>query len=130
MHTLYTYIHIFSIGTTLRWRGGKGPTPFSGLLHFTLDMYLMLLSVKQGGIKYHFLNLWYDSTLDWTPVSLAIVEINIFIYFQAFFRQSVPTLQEWFTNEEHTNSVTKTTLTCYTDIVNPCGKLWSLIKMI
>ena len=22
---------------------------------------------KQGGIKYHFLSLWYDSTWDWTP---------------------------------------------------------------
>ena len=24
------------------------------------------ISVKQGGTKYHFLSLWYDSTLDWT----------------------------------------------------------------
>ena len=31
-----------------------GATPFPGLLHFTLDPYLILLSVKQGGIKYHF----------------------------------------------------------------------------
>ena len=33
---------------------GEGATPFPGLLHFTLDTYLILLSVKQGGIKYHF----------------------------------------------------------------------------
>ena len=33
-------------------------------------MYLIMLSVKQGGIKYHFLSLWYD--WDWTPVSQAI----------------------------------------------------------
>ena len=33
---------------------GEGPTPFPGLLHFTLDSYLILPSVKQGGIKYHF----------------------------------------------------------------------------
>ena len=33
---------------------GEGATPFPGLLHFTLDPYLILLSVKQGGIKYHF----------------------------------------------------------------------------
>ena len=32
----------------------EGATPFPGLLHFTLDTYLILLSVKQGGIKYHF----------------------------------------------------------------------------
>ena len=33
-----------------------------------------LLSVKQGGIKYYFLNLWYDSTWDWTLVSWIIGE--------------------------------------------------------
>ena len=32
----------------------EGATPFPGLLHFTLDTYLILQSVKQGGIKYHF----------------------------------------------------------------------------
>ena len=32
-----------------------------------------MLSVKQGGIKYHFLSLWYDSTWDWTQ-DLAIGE--------------------------------------------------------
>ena len=31
-------------------------------------------SVKQGGIKYHFLSLWYDSTWDWTQVSQSIGE--------------------------------------------------------
>ena len=29
----------------------------------------LLLSVKQGGIEYHFFSLWYNSTEDWTPVS-------------------------------------------------------------
>ena len=57
----------FSIAPT-----GEGTTPFPGLLHFTLDPYLIILSVKQGGIKYHFLSLWYDSTWDWTQVSRAI----------------------------------------------------------
>ena len=33
-----------------------------------------MLSVKQGGIKYHFKSLWYDSTWDWTQVSRAIGE--------------------------------------------------------
>ena len=42
----------FSIATTPRCR--EGATPFPGLLHFTLGTYLKLLSVKQGGIKYHF----------------------------------------------------------------------------
>ena len=45
----------FSITNTPRCRGGA--TPFSGLLHFTLDPYFIILSVKQGGIKYHFLSL-------------------------------------------------------------------------
>ena len=53
---------------------GEGATPFPGLLHFTLDPYLIMLSVKQGGIKYHFLSLWYDSTSDWTQLSRAIGE--------------------------------------------------------
>ena len=47
---------------------GEGATPFPGLLHFTLDPYLIMLSVKQGGIKYHFLSFWYDLTWDWTLV--------------------------------------------------------------
>ena len=42
----------FSTATTRRWR--EGATPFPGLLHFTLDTYLILLSVKQDGIKYTF----------------------------------------------------------------------------
>ena len=42
----------------------EGATLFPGLFHFTLDTYLIMLSVKQGSIKYHFLSLWYDSTWD------------------------------------------------------------------
>ena len=50
-------------------------TPFPGLLHFTLDHYFIMLSVKQGSIKYYFfLSLWYDSTWDWTPISQTIGE--------------------------------------------------------
>ena len=33
-----------------------------------------MMSVKQGGIKYHFLSLLYDSTWDCTPVSRPIGE--------------------------------------------------------
>ena len=33
-----------------------------------------MLSVKQGGIKYHFLSLWYDLTWDQTQVSRAMGE--------------------------------------------------------
>ena len=52
----------FSKATTPRCRGGR--YSFPELLYFTLDPYLIMLSVKQGGIKYHFLSLWYDSTWD------------------------------------------------------------------
>ena len=50
----------------------EGATPLAGLLYFTLDPYLILLSVKQGDIKYHFMSLWYESTWDCTQVSRAI----------------------------------------------------------
>ena len=36
-----------------------------------------MVSVKQGGIKYHFLSLRYDSTWDWTLVSQTIGEHSI-----------------------------------------------------
>ena len=36
------------------------------LRSLTFDLYHMMLSVKQGGIKYHFLSLWYDSTWNYT----------------------------------------------------------------
>ena len=57
----------FLIATTPRCR--KGATPFPGLLNFTIDSYLIMPSVKQGSIKYHFMSLWYDSTWNWTQVS-------------------------------------------------------------
>ena len=39
----------FSIASTPMCRGGR--YSFPGLLYFTLDPYLIMLSVKQGGIK-------------------------------------------------------------------------------
>ena len=48
----------------------EGTIPFPGLLHFTLSTYLIMLSVNQGGIKYHFLSHWNESTWDWTSVLL------------------------------------------------------------
>ena len=40
----------------------------------TLDRYLIMLNVKQRGIKYYFLSLWYDLIWDWTQVSQTIGE--------------------------------------------------------
>ena len=64
----------FSIATTPRCRGGR--YSFPGLLYFTLDPYLIMLSVKQGGIKYHFLSLWYDSTVEDRQSRIAWQTIN------------------------------------------------------
>ena len=61
----------FSIATTLRcW---VGLTPFPGLLHFILDPCIIMLSVKQGGIKYHFgaFGTTWSRTAPWYPGALA-----------------------------------------------------------
>ena len=57
----------FSIATTQGCMGGRYTFPW--IAQLTLDPYLIILSVKQGDIKYNFLNLWYDSTWNWTPES-------------------------------------------------------------
>ena len=57
----------FLILTASRCTGGR--YSISWIAPLTLDPCLIILSVKQGGIKYHFLSLWYDSTWDCTSVS-------------------------------------------------------------
>ena len=42
-------------------RCGRRCNPFPWIAPLTLDPYFIMLSVKQGGIKYYFLSLWYDS---------------------------------------------------------------------
>ena len=75
---------LFSIATTPRCRGGC--SSFPGLLHFALNAYLIMLSVKQGGIKYHFLSP-QPGIEPWSPGPLAntllirpIIYIYIYIY--------------------------------------------------
>ena len=69
----------FSIATTPRCRGGR--YSFPGLLYFTLDPYLIMLSVKQGVIKYHFLSLWYDSTWDYFSLYIYIsLSLSLYLY--------------------------------------------------
>ena len=73
MKRLY-YIYKYKVGDRRRgWPKGflskskqhrgvvEGARPFPGLIHFTLDSYFIMLSVKQGGISYNFLRVWYDS---------------------------------------------------------------------
>ena len=50
----------FSIATTPSFKGGHYPIPWISPL--TLDPYFIMLSAKQGSIKYHFLSLWCDLT--------------------------------------------------------------------
>ena len=62
----FYYVHKVKLATVVEG-DPKAPlsiatTPLHELLHFNLDPYLIVVSVKQGGIKYHFLSLWYDST--------------------------------------------------------------------
>ena len=56
----------FSIATTPKCR--KAGYSFPEIAPLTLDPYLIILSVNQGGIEYYFLSLWYD----WNPVSWTI----------------------------------------------------------
>ena len=62
----------FSIATTLKCRGRGYSFPWIAPLN--LDQYLIMLSVKQVGVKYHFLSLWHDLAWDWTLVSQVIGE--------------------------------------------------------
>ena len=51
------------------------PTPFPGLLHFTLDPYLIMVSVKQSCINYHFFlvfGMTRPGIEPWSPGPLAI----------------------------------------------------------
>ena len=57
----------FSITTTLICRGGCYSFPWIAPLH--LDMYLIMLSDKQGGIKYHFLKVFGMTRLRIEPRS-------------------------------------------------------------
>ena len=61
----------FSIATTSRCREGWYSVPwiaplYPWSLHYSDE-------AKQGGIKNHFLSLWYESTWDWPLVSRTIV---------------------------------------------------------
>ena len=76
--SIYIYIYMvveedskapLSIATTPRSRGGLYSIPWIAPLY---PGPLIVLSVKQGGIKYRFLSLCYNSTCDWTLVSRAI----------------------------------------------------------
>ena len=66
---------LFLIATKPRCRGGY--YSFPEITPLNLDPYLIMLSIKQGGINYYFLRFWYDLTWYFTPVSRAITEHSI-----------------------------------------------------
>ena len=65
----------FSIALTPRCKGECSSFPW--IVSFTLDAYLIMMNDQQGGIKYHSLSLWYESTWEWTPVSWTIDEYSM-----------------------------------------------------
>ena len=60
------------VATTPKCMRGRYSFPWIDLL--TLDPCLIMLSVKQGGIKCHVFSLWYDPICDWTLISRTIGE--------------------------------------------------------
>ena len=62
---------LFSIATTPRCRGGRYSIPWIASLY--TDPRLIMLSVKQGGIKYHFwvFGMTRPGTEPWSPEPLA-----------------------------------------------------------
>ena len=79
----------FSIATSPM--STEGFLSFLWIAPLTHDTYLIVLSVKQGGIKYHFLRLWYDSTRDRIPVTCVIGEYSTYIYIYIYIYRYV-----WF----------------------------------
>ena len=63
---------LFNSNYTEVLRGGCYSFPC--IILFIFDPYLIMLSVKQRGIKYYFLSLWYDSNEDWTHFSGTIAK--------------------------------------------------------
>ena len=72
-HTQTTYINCIALRA-----GKKGASVFGkSATGLTLGTYLILLSIKQSGIIYHFSSLWYDMTWDSTQVSRDIVAVHL-----------------------------------------------------
>ena len=61
----------------------ESTTSLPGLLHFILVPYFIILRVKQGGVKYHFLSFRYDSTWDGIPVSRTTSEHSTHMCFKS-----------------------------------------------
>ena len=60
----------FSIAISMRCKGWR--YSFHWITSIILDQYLIMMSVKQAGSKYHLLSLCYDSGIEpWSPWPLA-----------------------------------------------------------
>ena len=81
---------LFPVATTWRCRE-------ENCFPLTQDPYLILLSVKQEGIKFHYLSLWYDLIWEWTPASQAIGEhSNHYTYGPIYIRGSLNKFPDFF----------------------------------
>ena len=84
---------LFSIVTTPKGREGHYSYPWIAPL--TLNPYFIMLSVKQGGIKYHFLSLWYDSTWDWTWFPGPLANTTSYIWCNLHIKKIIIILYWW-----------------------------------
>ena len=109
MQLLYIYIVIwptavvgdpkapFSIATTPRYLGRR--YSFPSIAQFTLDPYLMMLSVKQGSIKHQFfqflvwLDLAFNPDLPGHCRKLTIMTVGLYIYMISISAQSARAIE-------------------------------------
>ena len=90
----------FSIATTPRYWGRCYSLPWIAPLY--PEPCLLMLSVKQGSIKYHFLSLWYNSPRSSGPVAntlLIRLIVHQYIYMYTYIYCNIPrsNLQKAFT---------------------------------
>ena len=109
----------------------EGATPFPGFLHFTLDPYLIISSVKPDGVKYHFSEsqVWLDQGLN--PISQHSTQWLIWGYFIPrgegilfIVHSYLDELFSSFLRHTHTNTLKRHTHThTHTSVGNHCSRL-------
>ena len=83
----------FSIATTQRCK--EEHYSFPCIAPLILDPYFIMLTVNQGGIKYHFLSLLYNSTWDWTLISIHFTLFSVNLTWIVLFSHLKLYIQAW-----------------------------------